>query len=169
MSWLPGGRLLYNHRGTLHVVDVASGKDQPLAVRGPKPMPIFTTSSDGRWLAYQTSTPESGVDMAVASIPEGEGRWLVRSPKEDYHASGTAAGTWLYFQMDHRNVWRVPGPAQGWRPAPPQQVTFVNEPGLFLEDPQVSADGRRLFYSKIRTEGDLWVVDLPSEHAPDNP
>jgi len=44
--------------------------------------------------------------------------------------------------------------------APPEQVTHYPESGLFLEEPQISADGRRLVYSRIRTAGDLWAIEL---------
>jgi Tol biopolymer transport system component len=161
MSWLPGGRIIYINAGHLRIVEVATGRDEPFDVRGPEPMPIFAASPDGQWIVYQSSVKDKGVDIAIASIPGGEGRWLVRTDKEDYHASFAPSGRWVYFQIDHRNIWRVPGPAQGWREAPPEQVTFMNEPGLFPEDPQLSADGKRLFYSKVQTRGDLWMVELP--------
>ncbi len=161
MCWLPGRRLLYLDQSRLRIVDIGTGRDESFEIRGPEPMPIFAASPDGRWLVYQSSVKDKGVDIAVASIPEGQGRWLVRTDKEDYHPSFSRSGQWVYFQEDHRNMWRVPGPAQGWREASPQQITFMKEPGLFFEDPQVSGDGKRLFYSKVRTRADLWVVDLP--------
>ncbi len=166
MAWLSGGRLLYFTRGSLHVIDVATGKDQPFAVRGPAPMPIFAVSPDSKWVVYQSSVKDKGVDIAVASIPGGEGRWLVTDEKEDYHPSFSPSGKWVYFQKDHRNLWRIPGPEQGWRQAPAQQVTFMNEPGLFFEDPQVCADGKRLFYSKVQTLADVWIVDAADARRP---
>src|SRR5262249_50705487 len=117
MAWLSGGRLLYIDRSNLPIVDLATRKDPTLQGRGPPPMPSFAVSHDGRWLAY--TVPDSSVDIAVASIPGGEGRWLVKEEKEDYHPSFSPSDKWMYFQIDHRNMWRVPGPAQGWRTGPP--------------------------------------------------
>jgi len=44
--------------------------------------------------------------------------------------------------------------------APPEQVTHFPESGLYLEDPQLSRDGRQFVYSRIQTTADLWVVEL---------
>jgi hypothetical protein len=36
-------------------------------------------------------------------------------------------------------------------------VTEFSEPaGLFLEDPQISRDGKQLFYSRGKITGDIW-------------
>jgi hypothetical protein len=61
---------------------------------------------------------------------------------------------------DHKNIYRVPGPAQQWRQAEPEKVTSFPESGLFLEDPQISRDGRWLFYSRGRTRSDIWIMKL---------
>ena len=122
-------------------------------------MPIFTISPDGEWLVYQTSEP-GDVDLALAPVSGGQARTLLRTEQEDYHPMFSPSGRWLYFQPDHRNLWRIPGPAQAWRGAPPEQVTHFPESGLYLEDPQLSRDGRQLFYSRIHTTADLWVVEL---------
>ena len=70
------------------------------------------------------------------------------------------SGKWLYFQLDHKNVYRVPGPAQNWRKAEPEKITNFAESGLFLEDPQISHDGRKLIFSRRRTTGDIWLMNL---------
>jgi hypothetical protein len=54
----------------------------------------------------------------------------------------------------------VPGPAQDWRQAEPEKVTNFPESGLFLEDPQISRDGRWLLYSRGRITGDVWIMNL---------
>jgi len=64
------------------------------------------------------------------------------------------------FHLDHKNIWRVPGPAQNWRQAEPEKVTNFPESGLLLEDPQISRDGLKLLYSRGRITGDIWIMSL---------
>jgi Tol biopolymer transport system component len=160
MAWLPSSReLIYLHRGDFHRIDAATAATRKIAIEGPASMPIFVVSPDGEWLVYQTA--EGGdVDLVLVPVAGGRARAAVRSPRHDHHPSFSGSGQWLYYQPDHRNLWRVPGPAQGWREAPPQRVTSFPESGLVLEDPQVSAGSGRLFYSRIRTGGDLWIAEL---------
>ena len=77
-----------------------------------------------------------------------------------YHPSFSPSGRWLYFQPNHKNVYRVPGPAQQWRRAPPERVTDFPEAGLYLDDPKVSRDGSSLFYTRGRRTGILWLLRL---------
>jgi len=84
----------------------------------------------------------------------------VATPHQDYHPFVSPSGRWLYFQPDHKNLYRVPGPAQHWRPAEPEKVTTFPESGLFLEDFQISRDGRWLLYSRGHITGDIWIMKL---------
>ena len=69
------------------------------------------------------------------------------------------SGRWLYLQFEHKNLYRVPGPAQDWKAAEPQKVTdFPESAGLFLEDPQFSLDGKQLLFSRGRISGDIWIL-----------
>jgi hypothetical protein len=83
----------------------------------------------------------------------------VTSPREDFHPFFSPTARWLYFQQDHKNIFRVPGPAQGWAPAEPQQVTQFPSAGLYLEEPQISRDGTQLFYARGRITGDIWLLE----------
>jgi len=165
ISWLPNShRILYLHLGEFFVLDLATGASQKIELEGPDARTMFAVSPDGRWFVYQ-SAERGNVDLALAPVAGGRARWLVQTDRQDHHAIFTSSGRWLYFQPDHRNLWRIPGPGSGWREASPEQVTHLPESGLFLEDPQLSADGRRLVYSRIRTTGDLWTVELAETKA----
>ncbi|HKA20698.1 MAG TPA: hypothetical protein VKN18_20615, partial [Blastocatellia bacterium] len=122
-------------------------------------VPIYTFSPDGKWLIYQ-SNPNGNIDLRAIPVEGGESRVVIATPHQDYHPSVSPSGNWLYFQLDHKNIYRVPGPAQNWRQAEPQKVTNFPESGLFLEDPQISRDGRALIYSHGRITGDLWLINL---------
>lgn len=98
------------------------------------------------------------VDLHAVPMAGGSASVVVHTPGADYHPSFSPTGRWLYFQPDHRNVWRIPGPVQGWREAPPEQVTHFVDSGLWLEDPQVSFDGRAIVYSRAHIESNLWLL-----------
>ena len=93
-------------------------------------------------------------------IEGGQSQLVVNTERQDFHPLFSLSDRWLYFQLDHRNLYRVPGPAQNWKKAPPEKVTNFPESGLFLEDPQFSRDGRTLVYARRRTSGDVWVMNL---------
>jgi len=76
------------------------------------------------------------------------------------HPFFSPSGAWLYFTPDHRNVYRVPGPARQWRQAEPERVTRFEDAGVFIEDPQPAGDGRGLLYSRRTLTSDLWLLTL---------
>jgi Tol biopolymer transport system component/predicted Ser/Thr protein kinase len=116
-------------------------------------------TSDGRWVAYM-SIGSGNVDIRAVQIEGGASRAVITTPRQDFHPLFSPSGKWMYFLLDHRNVYRIPGPAQDWKPTPPEKVTNFSESGLFLEDPQISPDGHNLFYARRRTTGDIWIMDL---------
>lgn len=75
------------------------------------------------------------------------------------HPFLSPSGRWLYFQRDHKNLYRVPGPAQDWKKADPVKITdFLETGGLFLEDPQISRDGKQLLFSRANISADVWII-----------
>jgi Tol biopolymer transport system component len=160
-TWMPDGRaivgLLLRERQHM-LLDVSTGEKRPLT-NEQGVMPVVSISSDGRWAAYQSSM-SANVDIRAVPVGGGESRAVVTTPRYDYHPFFSPSGRWLYFGPDHKNIYRVPGPAQDWRQGEPEKVTNFPESGLFLEDPQFSRDGRWLLYSRGRITGDIWVMNL---------
>ena len=117
------------------------------------------TSPDGKWIAFM-SIATGNIDIRAVPIEGGESIEVVATPRQDFHPVFSPSGKWLYFQLDHKNIYRVPGPAQAWRKANPEKVTNFPESGLFLEDPQISSSGNKLLYSRRRTAGDIWLLTL---------
>jgi len=109
---------------------------------------------------YQSMTRRGNIDLRAVRTDGGPSRAVVETAHQDYHPSLSSSGRWLYFQPDHKNLYRVPGPSQDWRKAEPEKVTGFPESGLFLEDPQISHDGRQLLYSRGRINGDIWLLTL---------
>jgi TolB protein len=123
----------------------------------PDVMQILAASPDGEWVVYQ-STMSGNVDLRAVSIRGGPSQAVVTTSHQNYHPFFSPSGRWLYFFRDHRSLYRIPGPAQGWRAVTAEKVTDFPGAGLLMEDPQISRDGRQLLYSRGRITADLWVM-----------
>lgn len=160
-QWMPDGHALTYLSltdGQLYVYDLGAKNSRKLtndeAIYG-----SGVPSSDGKWVAFM-SIGSGNIDISVVPIEGGQSQLVVNTERQDFHPLFSLSDRWLYFQLDHRNLYRVPGPAQNWKKAPPEKVTNFPESGLFLEDPQFSRDGRTLVYARRRTSGDVWVMNL---------
>ena len=101
------------------------------------------------------------VDLYTVPLAGGPSRAVVASAHKDYHPSLSPTGQWLYYLHDHKAVYRVPGPSQNWRKAPPEKVIDFRLPaGAFVEDPQISPDGRYLLYARGRFSADIWIASI---------
>jgi Tol biopolymer transport system component len=156
MAWLPGGKkILIQNDNALSQLDLESGATTP--VRGANSRTLFAVDSAGEWIAFQTSERDV---LNVAAVPTAGGtpRLVVTAPFEAYHPFFSPSGNWLYFQPDHKNLFRVPGPKAGWAQAPPKQVTNFSGFDLYLDYPKISRDGRKLFYTRGRKTGDIFIL-----------
>ena len=140
-------------------LELASRKVTPVLEKKDA-MPIFDVSQDGRWLVGQSTEHDSVDILAVPLDGSEQPRYVVSAPTADYHPFFSPSGRWLYYHAEHKNIFRVPGPAQGWRAAPAEQVTRFPERGTYLEEPQISRDGRTLFYARATITGDIWLLRL---------
>ena len=121
--------------------------------------PLHVVSNDGKWIVYQSSA-QSSLTIHARRIDGGETLVVAATPGQmgSGHPMLSPSGNWFYYQVDHKNVYRLPGPSQGWRKAEPEKVTNFPESGLFIEDPRLSMDGKQLIYSRGRITGDLWLL-----------
>ena len=161
--WLPDGSgILYQVFKNNHVAiyDLASGRLREVSTQADiATMPVL--SFDGRWVVYQSTSPgkaAGNVDVHAASLAGGAPRVVAATPRQDFHPFFSPSGRWVYFQPDHKNLYRVPGPAQDWKSAEPVKITDFPESGLFLEDPQISRDGKQFLYSRGKITGDIWIL-----------
>ena len=159
VSWTPDGRGLaymdFEHRN-VRVLDLSTKASRIVANEGTvRTGQAF--SRDGRWMSYQANSASGFTEVRVVPSDSTRSRVLVSNSRENFHPSFSPDGKWVYFGPDHKNLYRIPGPAQGWKPAPPQQVTFFPESNLYLELPQMSADGKYLYYSRRSVSSDLWL------------
>jgi eukaryotic-like serine/threonine-protein kinase len=158
--WLPDGSgIVYqNLKNQVLLYELGSGRSRQISTQ-PDIATMLTPSLDGKWIVYQsTGKDAANVDAHAVRLDGGEPRVVASTPRQDYHPFFSPTGRWVYFQPDHKNLYRVPGPAQDWKPADPVKITDFSESGLFLEDPQISRDGKQLLYSRGKITGDIWVL-----------
>ena len=159
MIWLPDGKAILQRGDRLLRLDLATGVTVPIA--GVKARTLLSVDQKGQWIAYQSS---EGGTMNISAVPVAGGtpRAVPTGPYEGYHPFFSPSGRWLYFQPGHKDLFRVPGPAQGWVTAPPQKVTDFAGFDLYIENPRISFDGKKLFYARGRRSGDIYILHLGS-------
>ena len=162
LNWSPDSRSLAYYDPTTRTVksiDLSTGAVRLLANEGTI-RTLHKFSADGRWIVYQAIGARGVTEVRVVATGSTKSRVLVESANENGHPFFSHDSKWVYYQRDHKNLFRVPGPAQNWRSAPPQQVTFFPESNLYLEQPQLSRDGTYLYYSRRNAMSDLWSARI---------
>jgi Tol biopolymer transport system component len=159
VAWTPDGRGLayfdFDHRN-VRALDLATGATRVVATEGTI-RTIQRFSADGKWMLYQGIGARGLTEVRVVPSNSTRSRVLVSDWHENGHPFFSHDGKWVYYQPDHKNLYRIPGPAVGWKAATPQQVTFFPESNLYLEEPQISEDGKYLYYSRRSVSSDLWL------------
>jgi Tol biopolymer transport system component len=160
-TWMPDGAGIV-HVGAgrqLYRLDLTTKTERKLTDE-PGVMPIVAISPDSKWVIYQRVNGGS-VDLHAVPTDGGDARVVVASPAQDYHPSVSPSGRWVYYLPDHKNLYRVPGPAQNWRSAAPEKVTNLTlTPISYIENPQLSRDGRQLVYARGRITSDVWLMTV---------
>ena len=157
MAWLPDGKALIQRGDSVLRFDLATGVGAPIV--GAKIPTLLSVDPSGQWLAYQ-STEGGRLGLAAVPVAGGSPRQVVTGSYETYHPFFSPSGRWVYFQPAHKDLFRVPGPAQGWATAPPAKVTDFSGNDLYIENPRISPDGSKLFYTRGRRTGDIYILHL---------
>jgi Tol biopolymer transport system component len=157
LGWLPDGTALIQRGDSVLRLDLASGATTPLT--GAKARTLLSVDRAGQWLAYQDA--DAGrIVLAAVPLAGGTPRRIPTGTYEAYHPFFSPSGRWVYFQPAHKDLFRVPGPAQNWASAPPQKVTDFSGFDLYIENPKISRDGTKLFYTRGRRTGDIVILRL---------
>jgi Tol biopolymer transport system component len=104
--------------------------------------------------------------LSAVPITGGTPRPVVTAGYQAFHPFFSPTGRWLYFQKNHKNLFRIPGPAQDWRTAPAEQVTNFTGPDLYIDGPKTSVDGSRLFYTRGKTTGGIVILQRAKAGKP---
>ena len=156
LTWMPNSKdLLFFEKNGIHLVNIETKKRRTITKEEVRN--VHNISADGSWLAYGVMQ-NGATDLRAMPFAGGTPISVVTSPHDEGHVFFSLDSKWIYYQQDHKNVFRVPGPAQNWKKAPPVQVTFFPESGLYLEDVQRTRDGKFLLYSRGRIQSDIWLL-----------
>jgi Tol biopolymer transport system component len=111
-------------------------------------------SPDSRFIAFNSN---AGGSMQIWRMPASGGKEerLTTGHERMRHLFWSPDSRWIYVQPSHRNIWRLP--AAG---GPLQQVTRFPESGLYIDEPQISPDGRTLVYTRATGGSSLWLLAL---------
>jgi Tol biopolymer transport system component/DNA-binding winged helix-turn-helix (wHTH) protein len=110
-------------------------------------------SPDGRWIVFDSQRSDGGIDICVVDSSGGRPRRLDLGPYLNALPVYSHDAKWIYFTSDRtgrEEIWRVP--AAGGQP---EQMT--ENGGFFAAE---SADGKTLFYTKVRFHGPLFARPL---------
>ena len=158
--WLPDGSgLVYQTlKNQIFFYDLTNGRSRPIATQ-PDVVTMHTPSPDAKWIVYQSTSKDTGnVDVHAVGLDGGQPRVVASTRRQDYHPFLPFWALGL-FSTDHKNIYRVPGPAQDWKPADPVKITDFLSLWSLSEDPQISRDGKQLLYSRGRITGDIWILN----------
>ena len=138
------------------VFDLATHNERQLT-RSPSHKYAGAWSPDGQWVAFSANT-DGGLHVwripADGGSPEQEEQ-LTKGVERFIHFFYAPNGRWLYVQPSHRNIQRMPADGGAMTP-----VTHFPEHGLFLEEPNISPDGRWLVYDRGKGGSSLWLLTI---------
>ena len=125
-----------------------------------------TWSPDRRWLVYSSNAGGAvgAVNLWKMLASGGAPEQMTKGNDRVRHMFYSPDGRWLYFQPNHKNLYRMP--AAGGRG---EQVTHFQEPTLFIEEPTISPEGRYLYYSRSNGASSLWLLTLETGTSESNP
>ena len=162
-TWFPDGKSLLGIRGGGVVrIDLATGSAVPIP--GASTKTWFVVDQSGSWITFQNDG-KGQMTLEAVPVEGGNARPVIPPDFEAFHPFFSPSGNWLYVQPNHRNIFRIPGPGQNWKSAPPQQVTDFSGVDLYIEDPRISRDGKKLFFTRGRRTGDILILRLQKAEA----
>jgi len=155
MVWLSDESAIIERGERLLRLDLASGATEP--IEAPNLKTLAAVDATKQWLAYQ-GIDDRATRLLAVPISGGAARVVDTGSFDALHPSFSPSGRWLYFQPAHKNLYRVPGPAQHWAAAAPEKVTDFSGIDLYIENPKISRDGTKLFYTRGRRTGDIVIL-----------
>jgi Tol biopolymer transport system component len=125
-------------------------------------------SPDGRKIVFQNQE-STKFDVRMADVRTKEIEWVTNDVPRDIHPAWSSDGRFIYFSSDRGgglNLWRIPVSAEGKTSGKAQQVTTGAGQDV---DTAVSRDGKRLAFTILKINADLWRVPVsPETGKPDD-
>ena len=119
-------------------------------------------SPDGRRLVFQ-NIERTKFDVRVFDLASGESVWVTRDAVQDLNPVWSPSGNFIYYSSYRGggiNIWRSAMSPDGTPAGAPQQLT--NGAGQDVQI-AVSRDAKRLAFSILRQNADLWRLPVSPE------
>jgi len=116
-------------------------------------------SPDSRCLVFQ-SVERTRFDVRVVDVASQQLTWVTHDAIQDVAPVWCPTGRYIYFTSARGgglNIWRAPVAASGMPLGPLQQITAGAGQDV---DVAISSDGRRILFSILRQNADLWRLPL---------
>jgi eukaryotic-like serine/threonine-protein kinase len=137
--------------------DLSTGKTEVLVKSegGEAHDPAY--SPDGQWVAYYK---QNGNDRKIWVIPAagGEARQITFGVGEDSHPSWSPDGKWIYFGRNHQDIFVVP-----FAGGEPRALTNYHSFSILLDYPVVTADGKKIIFTRNDKGGDIFLLENPKQ------
>jgi len=157
-----GRQVLFNYRTEqgqqAFALDVATGEKR-LLLDVPADVYDARYSPDGRQIGFQSNASGS-IQIWLVAASGGEPVRLTEGQDRIRHFSFSPDGRHVYFQPNHQNIYRIPTAGGAV-----EQVTHFDPSGLFIEEPDLSPDGRFLVYCRSNGGSSLWLLTLADPAA----
>ncbi|MEE9141653.1 MAG: DPP IV N-terminal domain-containing protein [Gammaproteobacteria bacterium] len=108
-------------------------------------------SPDGNWIVF-TSIKDGVRDTWIVSADGAQIRQITRGETQDAHGLWSPDSEQVLYLSGHRELYVAPID-------PDQPARLVYAPGQRIDYPHVSPDGRTLFFTLVRVDGDLWTIE----------
>ena len=94
----------------------------------------------------------------IVPLAGGEARQVTFGESEDSHPVWSPDSRFLYFDRNHQDVYMVP--LAGGTPKP---VTHYRSFSITLDYPVVTADGKKLIFTRNDKAGDIYILENPTD------
>jgi Tol biopolymer transport system component len=116
-------------------------------------------SPDGTKIVFQ-NIERTKFDVRIIDVTSGRSNWVTNDAVQDLNPVWSASGEYVYFSSYRGggiNIWRVRVSADGTPVRLPQQLTIGAGQDIEIA---VSSDGRRLAFSILRQNADIWRLPV---------
>jgi len=134
-------------------IELASGKKEVVAQIAEGLAGDPSCSADGQWVTFQV---HQGNLRTVWVAPFGGGlpRQLSRGDSEDSHPVWGTDSRFVYFDRNHQDIYVVP-----FEGGAPKAVTNYRSFSITLDYPVLTADGRKLLFTRNEKAGDIYILE----------
>ena len=118
-------------------------------------------SPDGTKIVFQ-NIERTKFDVRMLDVTSGRSSWVTNDAVQDLNPVWSASGDYVYFSSYRGggiNIWRVRVAADGTPARLPQQLTIGAGQDVEIA---VSRDGKRLAFSILRQNADVWKLPVDS-------